>query len=292
MRMKKLVKGLAITIAIVVAAITALLVTARFSDGPLEIISGGPFTSGELAVTPLDWNFLKERSTLEFQTMKPATSRTVWLAVHEGRLFIVSGYMTTGYGKVWKQWPHYLADDNRILLRVDGKLYEQRMQRIMTGPEVVPVLNEMARKYGTGEQSSAEEVEQGHVWMFEVVGQRPSVTNLDSANWGPPGGGNGVPVGVRTASLGVDPANGGVSYYARFPSGSHFDLHWHTHDEFVAVLQGRVTLVLGEQSHDLFPGSYSVIPGSINHSWDVPVGEDVIILVRRSGPADFHFVET
>ena len=116
------------------------------------------------------------------------------------------------------------------------------------------------------------------------------IVNLADISWGPPGGGNGVPVGVRTARQGIDPATGGVTYYAMFPAGSHFDLHWHTHDEFVVVVQGAVTIELGEETVSLKPGSYIVIPGRMNHSWDVPEGDDVVILVRRAGPADFNFV--
>ena len=114
--------------------------------------------------------------------------------------------------------------------------------------------------------------------------------DLADISWGPPGGGNGVPVGVRTARQGIDPATGGVTYYAMFPAGSHFDLHWHTHDEFVVVVQGAVTIELGEETYSLELGSYVVIPGRMNHSWDVPEGDDVVILVRRAGPADFNFV--
>ena len=114
--------------------------------------------------------------------------------------------------------------------------------------------------------------------------------NLADISWGPPGGGNGVPMGVRTARQGIDPATGGVTYYAMFPAGSHFDLHWHTHDEFVVVVQGTVTIELGEETYSLELGSYVVIPGRMNHSWDVPDGDDVVILVRRAGPADFNFV--
>jgi mannose-6-phosphate isomerase-like protein (cupin superfamily) len=114
--------------------------------------------------------------------------------------------------------------------------------------------------------------------------------DLADISWGPPGGGNGVPMGVRTARQGIDPATGGVTYYAMFPAGSHFDLHWHTHDEFVVVVQGTVTIELGEETYSLELGSYVVIPGRMNHSWDVPEGDDVVILVRRAGPADFSFV--
>ena len=120
----------------------------------------------------------------------------------------------------------------------------------------------------------------------------PLVINLDDIEWGPPGNTPRFAQGTRTAQLGTDPDSGGPIYYAKFPAGSHFDLHWHTHTEYVAVLGGNVTLVLGEETHSLSPGSYVVIPARMNHSWDVPSGgADAVILVRRRGPADFNFVE-
>ena len=116
--------------------------------------------------------------------------------------------------------------------------------------------------------------------------------SLADVQWGTPGGGNGFPVGVQSARQGTDPVTGGITYYAKFPAGSHFDMHWHTHDEFVVVVQGSVTIVLGEESHLVSTGSYIVIPGKLNHSWDVPEGgEDAVIVVRRGGPADFHFLD-
>ena len=132
-------------------------------------------------------------------------------------------------------------------------------------------------------------VSQSTVTQFRVD---PLVIELDAIRWGEPGGGNGVPIGVQTSRQGIDPETGGITYYAKFPAGSHFDLHWHTHEEFVVVASGELTIVLGDESHDLSVGSYVVIPGKLNHSWDVPVaGEDAIILVRRAGPADFNFVD-
>jgi mannose-6-phosphate isomerase-like protein (cupin superfamily) len=118
----------------------------------------------------------------------------------------------------------------------------------------------------------------------------PLAVNLDELEWGPPGGGNGAPLGVRTARQGLDPDTGGITYYAMFPAGSHFALHWHSFDEFVSVQKGSVELELGGQTHKLRAGAYVVIPGQMNHSWDVPDSEEVVILVRRAGPADFNFV--
>jgi hypothetical protein len=167
--MRRFLKWILTCIILLVMLVGALLFAARYSDGPLEIIAGGPFTSGELSPAPDDWSFLVDRDTIEFQTLNPARSRTVWLAVHDSRLFIVSGYMTTGYGAIWKQWPHYLLQDDRIILRIDGQLHEQRLQRITSGPDIEPVLSEFSRKYGDGLGLGATEVTEGHTWMYEVV---------------------------------------------------------------------------------------------------------------------------
>ena len=132
--------------------------------------------------------------------------------------------------------------------------------------------------------------------MFTTLAEADtSILSLESIQWGKPGGGEGFPVGVQTQLIETDDETFGISYYARFPAGSHFDLHWHSFDEFATVLQGEVTLQLNGESLKLAAGGYVRIPGRAAHSWDVPndsgAEQDVILLVRRAGPADFHFVK-
>ena len=118
----------------------------------------------------------------------------------------------------------------------------------------------------------------------------PRVINWKDAEFGPPGTGTRGP-NARTSQLGLDPDNDGPSYFARFPPGAHFDLHWHTYAEYVAVLSGRGSITLGDETHPLRPGAYIVIPPRLNHAWDVPLGnEELVILVMRRGPADFNYV--
>ena len=177
--MKKFFKWLGILFGTLALALSVFLLGMRCTDGPIAVFTGGPFSTGILAAAPTDWTYLTDRDLIEFQTMDPPRSRTVWLAVHEGRLFIVSGYMNSVPGAIWKQWPYYLEDDDRIILRIDGNLYEQRLERFMEGPEVVPVLSELFRKYfagggvtGNDSFTSAETVANGDTWMFEVVPQQ------------------------------------------------------------------------------------------------------------------------
>ena len=108
----------------------------RLHDGPVEFVPwftisvGGPFRSGELLASPDDWTFLKDREEIEMETLNLGTSKTIWISVVDGRMFIASGRRNTWIGQIWKQWPQRVAEDDRIILRVDDKLYEQRLQPI------------------------------------------------------------------------------------------------------------------------------------------------------------------
>ena len=99
----------------ILIAVTSLFILVRYSDGPLEIISGGPFKTGEATATPDDWTFLADHMTVELQTMVPPRSRTMWLVVENGRMFVISSYMNTSVGRIWKQWPRTLDQDLSLI---------------------------------------------------------------------------------------------------------------------------------------------------------------------------------
>jgi len=115
--------------------------------------------------------------------------------------------------------------------------------------------------------------------------------SLESASWSEPyAGPEGVPRGAQRAILGIDPRTQGVTYYAHFPAGTRFELHWHEHAEYAVVLRGSLIHVLGTRRSVLKPGDYVVIPGHTPHGWEILSGEDAYLLIRRDGPADQHFV--
>ena len=167
--MRFIIKTLGILVGIVIVGVITLLVVARFSDGPLEIVAGGPFTSGTVVEQHPDWSTIKDVNTVQFQLLDPAASRTTWLAVHEGRLFIPSGYMTTWWGKIWKQWPAQAEKDGRALLRVDDKIYEVQLKRILDDPAIESVMAEISRKYAGGQVFPRETFDSGYLWIFELL---------------------------------------------------------------------------------------------------------------------------
>ena len=157
-------------LAALLVAIAVLLVGARFADGPVAIVAGGPFTSGELHTGPEpDWSFVHDVREVEFQLLEPARSRTTWILDHEGKAYIPCGYMTTWWGKLWKQWPHEVEKDPRILLRIGDALYERKLVRIQEGPLVAPLLAELSRKYAGGEEIPMEAVTSGYLWLYELA---------------------------------------------------------------------------------------------------------------------------
>ena len=147
----------------------------RLHDGPVEFVPwftisvGGPFRSGELLASPDDWTFLKDREEIEMETLNLGTSKTIWISVVDGRMFIASGRRNTWIGQIWKQWPQRVAENDRIILRVDDKLYEQRLQPITQGPDVITAMTESARKYGRGGIPQSDSIAREYVWLFEVV---------------------------------------------------------------------------------------------------------------------------
>ena len=178
-----LFKWLGVFIVLIVAALAVTLIGARFADGPIAIVAGGPFTSGTPYVgEEPDWTFVKDRQEVVFQLMSPARSRTTWIVEHEGRIYIPCGYMNTAWGKMWKQWPIEAEKDGRAVLRVDGQLYDRKLVRITEGDALPHIVGELGRKYlsqllpaeeGADEQTMIQgglaQIAEGSLWVFEMA---------------------------------------------------------------------------------------------------------------------------
>src|SRR4030095_2855093 len=75
-RAMRFLRWLGFAVAARVASVGAVVLAARFSDGPWGLLAGGPLTSGELVTgSEPDWSFAKDVMEIEFQLVDPPRSR-------------------------------------------------------------------------------------------------------------------------------------------------------------------------------------------------------------------------
>jgi hypothetical protein len=153
--LKLLGRGLAVLILIVVA----LFIGARFHDGPLSMIPGGPLASGEIVSGAIDdWSFAEAIETIELQLTQDDTSRTTWVLVSDGRAFIPC---SLGFppGKDW----HLRADKNgSATVRILGKRYPVTLERLEDPPLESKLGAIVTSKYGGAPSGDA------GVWFFAI----------------------------------------------------------------------------------------------------------------------------
>ena len=143
------VRIVSILIGFLILVVGAYLIGMRFADGPNALVAGGPLVAGELVTEEPDWAFARDVMEIELQLMTPPRSRTVWVAEHEGALYVPCGYRDSWWGRLWKQWPLEAREDPRAVVRIEGKRYERTLVPVtLADPEVEPVLAELGRKYG------------------------------------------------------------------------------------------------------------------------------------------------
>ena len=166
-------------IGVAVLSVVALVIGARFGDGPIAIIPGGPLEAGELVSgAEPDWTFARDIAEMEFQLVEPPRSRTMWLQVHDKKLYVVSGYMNSTLGRLWKQWPAQALRDGRALVRIEGKRYERKLVRILDDrPLLEGIAAEVNRKYGA--QLRADMAASGDAWFFAMQPRDPPRSPAD-----------------------------------------------------------------------------------------------------------------
>ncbi len=175
----RFLKRLAAAIGVAALAIAALVIGARFGDGPFGIIPGGPLEAGEWVTgAEPDWTFARDIMEMEFQLVEPPQSRTIWLQVHDQKLYVVSGYMNSTLGKIWKQWPAQALQDGRAVVRINGQRYERKLVRILDDAPLLEAISaEVNRKYGAALR--AEMATSGDAWFFALQPRDPARPPMD-----------------------------------------------------------------------------------------------------------------
>jgi hypothetical protein len=75
--------------------------------------------------------------------------------------------MNSRIGKLWKKWPHLVAEDNRALVRSKGLIYPFVLERRLEDPAMPAVLQRFNEKYRT--DLTTENVTSNNTWVFELL---------------------------------------------------------------------------------------------------------------------------
>ncbi|TMA31563.1 MAG: hypothetical protein E6J87_15365 [Deltaproteobacteria bacterium] len=149
--------------AALVALIALVFFGARFHDGPLGPIPGGPLASGEVVKQPVaDWSFAKDTGEIELQLESQNRSRTVWFFVMDGKAFVPCS-LSTPPGKTWHK---QAVVDGRATLRIDGKRYPVTLTKL--DDAVAQQMSEAVRAELTRKYKNLPPGE-GGAWLFSVT---------------------------------------------------------------------------------------------------------------------------
>jgi len=155
----RILKVLGVLVVLLGVAIGALFVGARFHDGPLALIPGGPLVAGELVAGPVtDWSFAAAVPEIELQLAYQDSSRITWILVNEGVAFIPAS-LSYPPGKRW----HKAADQNgAAIVRIQGKRYPVTLKRVQD-----PALEGNLKTTVVGKYQNVPSGE-GGVWFFKL----------------------------------------------------------------------------------------------------------------------------
>jgi len=161
MRVLKIFAGV---VGSLVAGLAITFVAAKFNDGPLGMIPGGPLRSGEMVTTfTARWDDARDIETIELQLADEETSRTTWIVVDGTKAYIPA---SLGFppGKTW----HLRADENgRAIIRYNGRRYDVRLDRTSDSEVKATLAGIVRNKYSGGPPSDSE------VWFFEITSMSP-----------------------------------------------------------------------------------------------------------------------
>jgi len=135
-------KWLGLGILGIAAAALCVVWGARYADGPLGPVPGGPMSGERVAEPVTDWGFVLDRDTVELE-VNPAAPRsiTTWVIGHQGQPYIPAAFGAR------KTWTAQLLADARMVLRVVGRLYERQALRVTDDALLEELRGVLIRKY-------------------------------------------------------------------------------------------------------------------------------------------------
>jgi hypothetical protein len=122
--------------------------------------------------------------------------------------------------------------------------------------------------------------------------QEMKVVTMDNMTWSP--GPKTLPAGTEIMVLSGDPGKAGVyTMRIKFPAGHKVMPHWHTSDEHVTVLKGRMKIGMGDNFDEASMtesqvGGFIHLPAKMHH-YAMAV-EESIIQLHGMGPFSINYI--
>jgi hypothetical protein len=157
----RFIRGLLWLIVFLVLAVGAVVLAARFGDGPMGPLPGGPLQSGDLVIEPqIDWSFATATQEIELQLEAQTTSRITWIVVKDGAAYVPCSLDFPPL----KSWYKKVAEDPRAIVRTGGKRYVVSLAKVddeALGAELRQLAS--AKYAATGPRPP-----EGRVWFFRL----------------------------------------------------------------------------------------------------------------------------
>jgi hypothetical protein len=155
-------RWIGIAIGLLVLAVGAVAIGARFADGPIAIFPGGPFRSGQWVDTPVvDWSFAADVEEIELQSED--RSRTTWILVLDGEPYVPC---SIGFPP-GKRWHKEALKRPKAVVRIQGKRYHRRLERVEDEALHARLFEAARAKYPTGPTTDRE-----GIWFFHLAPPR------------------------------------------------------------------------------------------------------------------------
>jgi quercetin dioxygenase-like cupin family protein len=126
------------------------------------------------------------------------------------------------------------------------------------------------------------------IWIQSGLCQSESkafIANLAEVKWSH---GAGDPRGSESVTLREDTATGALELLARYPPGHVFAPHWHSVNERIILLEGRLSLRQADRERFLDPGGFAYLPSREVQRMSCVSKTPCTFYVAWDGKLDFH----
>jgi hypothetical protein len=94
------------------------------------------------------------------------------------------------------------------------------------------------------------------------------------------------------ALLHGDPAKEPHDLFVKFPAGSPFPKHWHSPDEYLVGIKGKMIINLEDGTVlTIGLGGYGFVPGGMTHWGNCTNDGECLVYVYSNAAGDFHLVQ-